>query len=726
MRKFIENLPFEYLLSAFVIIGALLILKNIAVLFVVLFILSILLAWRINFCKGIFCFAALTLMLIVNFWRNLPEKDSLKKLLDGRSVYGKIRFEVIDPLCNSSERIKNGATVRIRILNIATAAGENLCGGGNFLLYAKDILPSDCIYGDVFESNGTLRFAESHGAWNHDGNFYDNDYRFGDFYRYMKLHKIDGMVSVDREFVPVKCTVNDSVMRRMLKIRDAVLEYFIKDIEKDENADFAAAIFFGLRGAVDAGSKNDFIKSGTIHLFSVSGLHVGILFAVLLVLLIFVPVRYRYLFAVLLLIPFVVSTGANVPAIRAFVMILFFAVLRSSCFYVPPLRILALGCSGFLIWHADYLADAGFLYSFGITAVLLLVSTNISQWNRIWTADISLMAINRKNQRRYSGSSYFLRKTLFALCGTAAAFAAGSIITLFTFGHLYLAAVWINFFIIFYCTWLTYLFVLKMIFTPVWYIGAVCGKIFEKALDIMQYIIEFGAAYPCRINSIQISWEYILLFYFALIMILICRNKIIFAASGVLLIIFFPVAVICSNFQKTELLVMREPSGNQVSFVLAEPKAGSAWCFNIQSSAEAELARKFLSVKGISKVNLWIQSGNAKSKFNALKNMMKNTDVYKMIHISRLDFSENSDFMPGIIYEQYKYPLNNWEVKEPLCRFFRKKTEIGFEYFNTEAIIPLYIVFDEENQELKIVENGVDKKRKLINSNILEYFVYEL
>ena len=97
-----------------------------------------------------------------------------------------------------------------------------------------------------------------------------------------------------------------------------------------------------------------------------------------------------------------------------------------------------------------------------------------------------------------------------------------------------------------------------------------------------------------------------------------------------------------------------------------------------------------------------------------------------MIHISRLDFSENSDFMPGIIYEQYKYPLNNWEVKEPLCRFFRKKTEIGFEYFNTEAIIPLYIVFDEENQELKIVENGVDKKRKLINSNILEYFVYEL
>jgi hypothetical protein len=223
MRKFIENLPFEYLLSAFVITGALLILKNIAVLFAVLFILSILLAWRINFCKGIFCFLALILMLIINFCRSLPEKDSLKNLLDGRSVYGKIRFEIIDPLCNSSERIKNGATVRIRILNIATAADENLSGGGNFLIYAKDILPDDCIYGDVFEVNGTLRFAESHAAWNHDGNFYDNNYRFGDFYRYMKLHKIDGMVSVDRDFVPVKYISNDSVMRRMLKIRDAVL-----------------------------------------------------------------------------------------------------------------------------------------------------------------------------------------------------------------------------------------------------------------------------------------------------------------------------------------------------------------------------------------------------------------------------------------------------------------------------------------------------------------------
>lgn len=726
MKKFLENIPVEYFAAVCVVCGAFIILKNIYAAAVLLFLVCLLFALRINFFKGIFCFFVLILMFGINFCRNLPEKNSLKEHLGGRSVYGRIRFEITDPLCSSSERIKNGATVKIRILNIVTAADENLRGSGSFLLYAKDLLPQDCIYGDVFEVNGTLRFAASQGVWNCDGNFHDNNYRFGDFQHYMKLHKIDGMVSCDSESALIKCEQNNSLMRSMLKFRDKALNYALKYIDRDENANLLAAMFFGLRGAVDSERKNDFIKSGTIHLFSVSGLHVGILFSILMTFLIFVPLRYRYLLAAVMLIPFVVSTGANIPAVRAFLMIMFFALLRSSCFHIPALRILAFGCTGFLVWHADYLTDAGFLYSFGITAVLLLISENISKWNSIWNADNSLMAVNRKNQHKYSRSAYLFRKMLFALCGTMIAFAAGSIITLSAFGYLYVSAVWINFFIIFYCTLLSYMFLLKMLLNPILFIGAAYGKFFEKILDIMQHVIDFGAAYPCQLNSVQINWEYILLFYAALLIILVCRNKMVFICSGVLIVMFFPVAVLCSDFQKNELLVIREPSSGQVSFVLADGRSKYAWCFNIQSSAEAEIARKFLSAKGINNMNLWVQYGNSQSKFNALKNIMKNIDVYKMIHISRSDFTEKSDFISGVVYEQHPGRLDDWEVKEPLCRFFRKKNQIGFEYFNTEAIIPLCIVFDDNSMEMVLSRNNTVEKRKWINSNILEYIVYEL
>lgn len=726
MKKFFENIPFEFILLGCIVPAAVLTVKFSYIYALLLLLLCIIFAWLVNLYKGIFAGIGVILLALCAFLHRIPEENTLKKELDSRPLYGKIRFEIIDPLCCSLPEIRNGAVVQVKIHSIISPAHEKYSGKGSFLIFSKEVIPEDCRYGDIFETWGTLRFADAQNVWNIDGDIPDFNFRFGDFQRYMQLRKIDGIISVDSNEKTLKVGERDSFFRQMLYLRDMTLEYAVSNIRNRDNKNLLAALFFGLKGALESETKQHYIKSGTIHLFSVSGLHIGILFAILLPLLSFVPVRWRYLSASALLIPFLLSTGANVPAIRAFLMILGFSVLRCFCFTVPPLRILALGCCIFLIWNPDYLLDAGFLYSFGITAVLLMSGESIGRWSSTWNTDNSLRAVNRKNPRKYSGIQVWCKRAVFAFFSIVAAFACGSLITLAAFGYLYLSAVWVNFFILFYCTLLIYLFLLKMIINPVFCIGMYAGKFMDGCLDFMQRVIEFGAEYPLELNSIQISWFWALLFYAALIVLLRFRNRTAFIFSLIFVLIFFPVGMLAGRLQKSELLVIREPSGADIAFVLSEPSANYAWCFNINDTVSAELARKFLASRGISNVNLWIQRGSAQNRNQALINSLKNMKIGRVMHISRTVFPAEGDFFSKVIYERKAENINNWEFKTGMNVFFCKKNQIGFEYFNPRVILPLSVVFDRETQMLVFESAGGREIRKIKNSNLLEYFVYEL
>lgn len=722
MKDFFNRVPFEYILAGFIISAALLIGYNLILCIVPLLLIALLIAWKINTARGIFLSLFLIMIIIFNLHHN---DNKLKNALGGRPVYGTIQFEIIDPLCCSLAEIRNGTTMLIKIINIKTAGGEMLPCDGKFLVYAKDIIDATASYGDVFEINGTLRFADKMGIWNSVNETVDYDFRFGDFQQYMKLRNIAGVVYPDNESAVRDLGTKESLFRKILHLRDRTLAYVTKDLSV-VNANLVGALFFGLKGALDSDSKQQFIKSGIIHLFSVSGLHVGILFALLLPLTLFLPVNKRYLAASILLIPFILTTGANVPAVRAFLMIFVYALLRCFCFYVPTLRILAGGCAFFLIFKADYLSDAGFLYSFGITGILLLANEKFRQWNRIWNTDHTLTA--EKNRKFLWLRKYFLtnKKFIFALCSTFAAFAGGSIITSATFGYLYLSTVWVNFFMLFYSPLLIWLFIIKLIFTPIASVGECTAFVFDGSLSFMLKVIDFGANHPLQLNTVQIPVAAAILFYFALLMIGIVRNKLAFTAAMVFLLAFFPCAVLAARFQKAQLLVLRDPSDNMTAFVLADPKANYSWAYNIQNGKNMEIARKFLASKGINHLNVWIQYGSAKNKINALTMTAKNLKINKVIHISRKPLTERSMLGNDIIYDFRRQTGTEIRQKEKLNCFFRKKSQFGFEYFNPEAILPLCVIFDSENQTLIFRHNGEEYTKNWINSNLTEYFVYDI
>lgn len=131
-----------------------------------------------------------------------------------------------------------------------------------------------------------------------------------------------------------------------------------------------------------------FMQSGTMHLFAISGLNIGVVAGALqaLMLLLRLPAWPRFALGTVLLWLFVDITGGAPSAVRAFVMAVFFQaafVLRR-----PRNLLAALAASALLVLLAAPLQvfGASFLMSYGIVAALLLLGLPLGEaWLKFWT-----------------------------------------------------------------------------------------------------------------------------------------------------------------------------------------------------------------------------------------------------------------------------------------------------------------------------------------------------
>lgn len=152
-----------------------------------------------------------------------------------------------------------------------------------------------------------------------------------------------------------------------------------------EGGDFLKALLLGDRSGVDRATRKDFADAGIAHLLAVSGLHVGILVGLLL--LILWPLNFfrmawlRYLMAVAGVWIYACVAGMNPPVVRAAVM--------ATCLMAGLLMerrgggINALCLAGCLILLVAprSLFDAGFLLSFVVTAAILLFAGSFTVQN---------------------------------------------------------------------------------------------------------------------------------------------------------------------------------------------------------------------------------------------------------------------------------------------------------------------------------------------------------
>ena len=151
------------------------------------------------------------------------------------------------------------------------------------------------------------------------------------------------------------------------------LERVIDKSLKGTEAELLKAMLLGRRQGISDSLKDTFIKTGTVHVLAISGLHTGLVaFSIMIFLrLLRVPKKVRYGLGIVILIGFAFLTGLKPPVVRAVIMavLVMAAVLLNR--EADTYNCLGLAVLLMLIINPDFIFDAGFQLSF--TAVISIV-----------------------------------------------------------------------------------------------------------------------------------------------------------------------------------------------------------------------------------------------------------------------------------------------------------------------------------------------------------------
>ena len=198
-----------------------------------------------------------------------------------------------------------------------------------------------------------------------------------DYQDYLKRHGIHFILQVRKQ---VKIGEKHSLTRFLIEIRNRLLASLNNGLKNTGEQALAAGMLFGCRQEITRTMRAAFIQSGTVHILTVSGLHVGMFAGAVFLLLLPVPFRIRMILTPLLTLFYALSTGMQMPALRAVVMLFCLCIPRALLLRGSALNSVFLAGALLLIWNPFQLKDAGFQYSFLCVITLLASAAQVNIW----------------------------------------------------------------------------------------------------------------------------------------------------------------------------------------------------------------------------------------------------------------------------------------------------------------------------------------------------------
>ncbi len=148
------------------------------------------------------------------------------------------------------------------------------------------------------------------------------------------------------------------------------------------------AMLLGRKSELTPSQKDIFLQSGTLHLFAISGLHIGVIAMTLYSILGFIriPRQIGAVIGLTLLLIFVDATGSSPSAVRAFAMASFLWAARVLHRPGNPASALSLSALVILIINPYQLLSTSFQLSYGVVLSLLLLGVPLGRsLNTAWT-----------------------------------------------------------------------------------------------------------------------------------------------------------------------------------------------------------------------------------------------------------------------------------------------------------------------------------------------------
>jgi len=296
--------------------------------------------------------------------------DHISRLLSGgpKKVFikGVVTDDPIDEM-NSYDQNKTMFLIRLE----AVSEGEvwkKTCGYVKTISYSN---PDFLSFGDEIVVEGIL--SEPTGLKN-PGVF--------DYSRYLRLRGIYCVFKVDPpgSIKIVKPLKGFSIQGIAYNLRHKARSLIDSSFDK-RHAGFLNSIIIGDRVQLEEGIKEDFIKTGTVHVLAISGLNVTFVAAIFLCIggLLRIPKKVNLVLTLFLLVFYAFATGANPPIIRAVVMFGIFAMGYVLNRDSDPINTLSLAAIAILVYDPKELFDPSFQLSFASVASMIVFTPPIME-----------------------------------------------------------------------------------------------------------------------------------------------------------------------------------------------------------------------------------------------------------------------------------------------------------------------------------------------------------
>jgi competence protein ComEC len=173
------------------------------------------------------------------------------------------------------------------------------------------------------------------------------------------------------------------IMRVAQQSRARIQSILCRGLEDSaEVQNFIGGLVLGLRHQTTDDIEEPFQQTGTLHLFAVAGLHVGIVAELLWLLA--SAVRLPRKWAAGLIIPalffYACVTGLHISSVRASIMS---AILLAGVFFERPvLTFNSLAAAAFVLlsWNTQELFSTGFQLSFAVVGTIILLADPVMRW----------------------------------------------------------------------------------------------------------------------------------------------------------------------------------------------------------------------------------------------------------------------------------------------------------------------------------------------------------
>ncbi len=288
--------------------------------------------------------------------------SSLLEFADGKS-----RVRVIGIVEDHPQRKQDRVSFFLEVIKVNTDTAERRLNAKTLVYYSRSSFdPDDKLkpvqVGDTVALDGTLRTPQ---AARNPGGF--------NFRSYLIRHSVTTVMSVNAgNRLHIIGTAEPSFFQTVLDEIRSTTQRGIRRLYRDDNADIMHGLILGERGSIRDEITDAFRDAGVVHILAVSGLHVGIILAMVWIPFGRLSLRFRIPLALLVLWCYAFLTGMAPPVVRATFMATSVLLSFASQRLTNPVNNLAAAGALILLVSPQALFLPGFQLSFSAVIAILL------------------------------------------------------------------------------------------------------------------------------------------------------------------------------------------------------------------------------------------------------------------------------------------------------------------------------------------------------------------